>query len=105
LGAFPQTEQDADKSIHIKLRAKMATLLAEINPEKYKPYLCTEGGKPVICMKLKKCLYGKLRASVQFWKDLSGILQEWGFKLNMTNVWPTKSYAESSALSYGMFMT
>jgi hypothetical protein len=81
-GAFPQTEQDDDEVIHVKLHAKMATLLAEINPDKYKPYLRTEGGKPVIYMKLKKCLYGTLHASLQFWKDLSGVLQEWGFELN-----------------------
>jgi hypothetical protein len=81
-GAFLQTEQDDDEIIHVKLRAEMATLLAEINPQKYKPYLRTEGGKPVVYMKLKKCLYGTLRASLQFWKDLSGVLQEWGFELN-----------------------
>jgi hypothetical protein len=60
----------------------MASLLAEINPEKYKPYLCTEGGKPLIYMKLKKCLCGTLRASLKFWNGLSVVLQEWGFKLN-----------------------
>jgi hypothetical protein len=63
-GAFLQTEQDDDKIIHVKLPAEMASLLAEINPEKYKPYLCTEGGKPLIYMKLKKCLCGTLCASL-----------------------------------------
>ena len=81
-GAFLQTAQDDDEIIHVKLRAEMATLLAETNPEKYKPYLRMENGKPIIYMKLKKCLYGTLRASLQFWKDLSGVLQEWGFELN-----------------------
>jgi hypothetical protein len=60
----------------------MATQLTEINLGKYKPYLCTKNGKPVVYMKLKKCLYGTLHASLRFWKDLSGVLQEWGFALN-----------------------
>jgi hypothetical protein len=81
-GAFLQTEQDDDKIVHVKLCAKMASLLAEINPEKYKPCLRTEGGKPVIYMQLKKCLYGTIRTSPQIWKDLSGVLQESGFELN-----------------------
>jgi hypothetical protein len=47
-------ESSYNEIIHVKLHAEMATLLAEINPQKYKPYLRTEGGKPVIYMKLKK---------------------------------------------------
>jgi hypothetical protein len=41
-----------------------------------------ERGKPVIYVKLVKALYGTLQASLLFWWNLSGYLQELGFALN-----------------------
>ena len=32
--------------------------------------------------KLKKALYGTLRAALLFWRKLSSKLQEWGFEIN-----------------------
>jgi hypothetical protein len=57
-GAFLQTDQDENEEIHFKLEAQMATLLSEINPKKYQPYLKQENGRPVIYVKLKKAYTG-----------------------------------------------
>jgi hypothetical protein len=103
-GAFLQTEQDDDDIIHVKLRAKMATLLAEINPQKYKPYLHTEGGKPVI---EEVSIWHATGLATVLERPLWRLLGVGGLNCMyyMTNVWPTRSYAENSALFYGMLTT
>jgi hypothetical protein len=79
-GAFLQTEQDEE--IHVRLRDEMAQLLAKINPSKYEKHMVIEHGKPVIYAKLKKALYGTLRAALLFWQKLSAALESWGFDIN-----------------------
>jgi hypothetical protein len=37
-------------------------------------------------VKLRKALYGILRAALLFWKKISQQLQEWGFKINPYNL-------------------
>ena len=41
-----------------------------------------KSGKPMLYVNLKKALYGTLQAALGFWRILSDIPIEWGFKLN-----------------------
>jgi len=41
-----------------------------------------EGKKKVLYLRLKKALYGTLKAALLFWRRLSNVLQTWGFKIN-----------------------
>jgi Reverse transcriptase (RNA-dependent DNA polymerase) len=79
-GAFLQT--DMDELVHIRFDGTMAEALASIDPSVYNPHLSIEKGKSVLYAVLKKALYGTLRASLLFWKDLSGFLIKTGFQLN-----------------------
>ena len=78
-GAFLQANQDPNEIIHVRLQGEMATLLCKINPDKYETYVVMERGTPVIYAKLKRCLYGTLRAAIQFWNLLSDLLKSWGY--------------------------
>jgi len=72
-----------DELIHVRLEGVMAQLLVRVNPSKYAPYLTTEGGKPVIYVRLLKALYGTLQAALLFWENLSSFLvSELGFEPN-----------------------
>ena len=69
-GAFLQTLMD--KVVHIVLRGKLVDALVRTNEEKYRKYVRYEHGRKVIYLKLKKALYGTVRASLLFWRDLTG---------------------------------
>jgi Reverse transcriptase (RNA-dependent DNA polymerase) len=79
-GAFLHVDQD--EVVHIRLRGEMARLLGRINPDKYEAYILYERQQPVLYAKLNKCLYGTLKAALQFWKRLSKLLKSWGFDAN-----------------------
>jgi hypothetical protein len=74
---------DMDEIVHMRLDGPMAELLVRVDPDKYKPYLTTEGKNQVLYAKLNKALYGTLQAALLFWKNLTGFLiDELGFVLN-----------------------
>jgi hypothetical protein len=79
-GAFMQA--DMDEVLYMKLEGPLAHLLTKVDPKQYSQFVATERGKKAIYLKLKKALYGTLQAALLFWKDLSGYLQEVGFKIN-----------------------
>ena len=72
-GAFLQTEQD--EVVHVRLRDEMARMLCMIDRSKYQPYVVIERKKPVLYARLKKALYGTLRAALQFYNKLVGVLK------------------------------
>ena len=39
-------------------------------------------GTPILCVRLKKALYGLLRSSLLFYRNLRGELEEYGFEVN-----------------------
>jgi hypothetical protein len=83
-GAFMHAYMD--EVIHMRLDGVMAELLTRVNPDKYSPYICYEGGNKVIYVQLSKALYGTLQAALLFWKDLSNFLiDNLGFSLNPYN--------------------
>jgi hypothetical protein len=53
-----------------------------VNPEKYEKFIHYKKVKRVLFAKLKKALYGTLQAALIFWKDLTRVLESWGFELN-----------------------
>ena len=73
---------DMDDIVHVKLFGKMAELLVMLDPKLYRKYVKVEGGKPVLYAKLRKALYGTLKAALLFWKLLSKNLKKWGFVAN-----------------------
>ena len=79
-GAFMQADMDED--VYMKLEGTMAELLVRIAPKLYRKYVQIVNGKSILYVKLKKALYGTLRASLLFWQNLMGKLQAWGFELN-----------------------
>jgi hypothetical protein len=81
-GAFLQTKMD--ELVYVRFDGPMAEALIKLDPSQYKKHVTIEHGKTVIYAMLKKALYGTLRASLLFWRDLSGFLTgpEAGFTLN-----------------------
>ena len=79
-GAFMQVDM-GEETVHMKIEGKMARILERIDPIKYTKSVVIENGKPVI-YKLLKALYGTMQAALMFWKNLSGTLTGWGFKIN-----------------------
>jgi hypothetical protein len=80
-GAFMQA--DMEEEVYMKLEGKMAELMVRIDPKLYRKYVQSdERGRKVLFVKLKKALYGTLKAALLFWKRLSSQLKKWGFKLN-----------------------
>jgi Reverse transcriptase (RNA-dependent DNA polymerase) len=79
-GAFMQT--DIDDITHMRLDGTMADLLVDIDPDQYQSYAQERNGKTVLYVRLKKALYGTLKAAYLFWKKLTADLEHWGFKVN-----------------------
>jgi hypothetical protein len=79
-GAFMQT--DMEGTVHMVLEGTMAELLVKLHPKLYQKHVQIKKGKPTMYVQLKKALYGRLQASLLFWKDLSGNLRKWGFEIN-----------------------
>ena len=66
------------------LEGKIAKLIIKMDPKLYRKYIWeNKMEKPMICVKLKKALYGTLQAVLLFWRLLSDTLMEWGFELNV----------------------
>jgi hypothetical protein len=82
-GAFLQTKMpEEDRDVHVVLDGRMAELLAKISPEDYQKYVHQHRGQSHIYCKLNVSLYGCLKASLLFWKKLSGYLKDQGFTVN-----------------------
>eukprot|EP00957_Ditylum_brightwellii_P091578 6972863-Ditylum_brightwellii.AAC.1 len=67
-------QADMDKLVNMKIEGSMAELLIKIKPALYRKHLRTERGKPVLYVRLKKVLYGTMRAALLFWENLSNTL-------------------------------
>ena len=73
---------DMDDDVHMVLEGKMAELLVQLDPKRYSPHMHVENGRKLLYVKLKKALYGTLKAALLFWKHLSAKLNGWGFVAN-----------------------
>ena len=68
-GAFLQTDQPDggnDEEVHVMIEGQMARLLATIDPPTYQRYVHHHRGRDLIYVKLKKALYGTLKAALLF---------------------------------------
>jgi hypothetical protein len=80
-GAFMQT--NVDEVMYVHLEGPLASLLAKVDPNLYEKCLeCDKKGKPIMCVKLKKALYGTLQAAMLFLKDLLAKLVLRGCEIN-----------------------
>jgi len=74
---------DMDEIVHMVLEGEILELIVKLELETYDKYVWYNWkGKPMLYVQLKKALYGTLQAALLFWKLLSNICQEWGFKIN-----------------------
>ena len=60
----------------------MADLLKKLDPKLYRKYITNEKGTTVLYVDLEKAQYSTLQAALLFWRNLTSILQEWGFEVN-----------------------
>ena len=72
-----------DKDVHMILEGKIAELIVKLDPSLYRKQMWyTQKENPMLYVQLNKALYRTLQAALLFWKLLSDMLQEWGFKVN-----------------------
>jgi len=79
-GVFMQATMD--ETVIMCLAGPLVIPLAKVDPKLHNKYLVTEKGKPVMCARLSKAFCGTPQAASLFWKNLTGLLAEWGFELN-----------------------
>jgi hypothetical protein len=79
-GAFLQA--DMDDTVYMRFDGKMAELMSHIDPKLYRKFILNEHKKPVLYIKLRKAIYGTLRAALLFWTKLTQIIREMGFTIN-----------------------
>ena len=80
-GALMQLYMEGE-TVHMKMEGKNSYLLTKLNPTLYHKYAKNNKGRTVLYVDLKRVLYGTLQAALLFWKNLTSILQEWGFEVN-----------------------
>ena len=65
------------------LRGRLAELMVEVNPERYKPFLIyTSKGVALLYVRMNKAMYGMLQSALLFYRKLTSELIDYGFKLN-----------------------
>ena len=82
-GAFLKTEMpEEDEDVTVVFEGQMVDLLIRTDP-KYEKYVhINKAGKKVLYVRLKKAMYGCLRAARLFYDNLAGQLESMGFKIN-----------------------
>ena len=69
---------------HVKLTGKMAELMVQSNPGKYKNYICTgKNGEKLLWVEVQRALYGCLESDRLLWDDIIDYLTKTlGFEIN-----------------------
>jgi hypothetical protein len=75
-GPFLQAHMDKT----VRMTDTMVNILSNID-RMIDKYTYREGKKKVLHLKLRKALYGTLRAALLFWKKISQHIQVWEFKI------------------------
>ncbi len=70
--AFVNT--DVNKEVIMVLKGDLAEMMIQVAPEVYRKYVAADKkGNKILCVKLRKALYGLMRASLLFYrKHLEG---------------------------------
>ena len=80
-GAFLRAR--LEEIVHVCLRGFLADLMVDIAQETYGPFAYKDNnGETVLYIRLTRALYGCLKSSLQFWKQLSSVLEHEGFSCN-----------------------
>ena len=78
---------DMDDIVNIKIYGAVTELLTRVYPGQYEKYAVMEKGKKLFYVRLKKALYGTLKAALLLWENLSrNLMNEWGFKINLHEI-------------------
>ncbi len=69
--AFVNT--DVDKDVLMVLKEELANMMIQIAPQVYRKYIAiNKKGTLILCVKLKKVLYGLMRVSLLFYRNYKG---------------------------------
>ena len=83
-GAFLHTE--SDENVLIVLRRELAEMMVHIVAQIYQTYVkMDKNGTSILYLRLKKALYGLLRSSLLFYRNLCGELEEYGLEIKPYN--------------------
>ncbi len=74
---------DVDEDVLMVLKGELADMMMQIAPQVYRKYVTiNKKGMPILYVKLKKALYGLMRASLLFYRKLRRELEDYGFTVN-----------------------
>jgi hypothetical protein len=74
--AFVNT--DVDKDVLMVLKGELADMMMQIAPQVYRKYVTiNKKGTPILYVKLKKALYGLMRASLLFYRKIRRELEDY----------------------------
>ena len=74
---------DMDEFVLMVVEGDMVEILVRANPARYKSFVhVTKKGKPILYVRLKKALYGCIQSAMLWWKLLTSVLVEIGFRVN-----------------------
>ena len=75
-----------DEDVLMVLKGELADMMILIAPQVYRKYgTINKKGMPILYVKLKKALYGLMRASLLFYWKLQRELEDYGFTVNPYN--------------------
>ena len=81
--AFVQTDLNPDEMIVMRLRGRLAELMVKVAPEVYSKYVVYDNkGQMMLYVRLRKALYGIMRAAILFYEKFVKDIEEIGFKIN-----------------------
>ena len=83
--AFIQTVVGRDKDgdrIVVKVRGKLVDMLIELDPTYADCVETTKDGKKVLCLEVKRAIYGMLQSALLFYRKLRADLEKEGFTVN-----------------------
>ena len=79
-GTFMQ--EDMHEMIHVRITGPLATILVQVDSNKYDKGIKNKNRIPVIYLRLKNALYGTLKAALLLWKKLTRTLTKWSFEMS-----------------------
>lgn len=80
-GAF--LHADLGEDVIMVLKGQLAELMVQVAPNLYRKYVNIDRrGKPILCIKLQKALYGLMRSALLFYRKLAKDLESNGFTIN-----------------------
>ena len=77
---MPETGEGEDRVI-MKITGMLVDYMIELDPT-YRDYVVYENGKRVVYVEILRAIYGMLQASLLWYRNLRGSLEEYGFVFN-----------------------